>query len=204
MNQQKETLNALLIDECLVALKEIKSVTRKCFGYSSRCCGKDQLTTCSPNAMPLLLSVRSGSSCTMPGLMESVLSVGMNDQVVERMERLSENAHWAWDSYRRFFRSYGTSVLGVDPAVYEKILREKREERGLRFNADMSVSDLKQVVEVFKRVADIPEDPLDQLQRAIQVTSYNIAVYWSSLTLSPLSHHHHQIITPGCLYVMVL
>ncbi|WP_437205779.1 pyruvate, phosphate dikinase [Planctomicrobium sp. SH664] len=124
---------------------------------------------------PLLLSCRSGSRESMPGMMDTVLNIGLSDKVVEALAKSSGNEHFAWDSYRRLIQMYGDVVLGLkpqsktDPDHFEEILDHVREKAGVEHEKDLSVDALKDIVKQFKEVikkhakVEFPSDPMEQL-----------------------------------------
>ncbi|MCA9084360.1 MAG: pyruvate, phosphate dikinase, partial [Planctomycetaceae bacterium] len=124
---------------------------------------------------PLLLSCRSGARESMPGMMDTVLNIGINEKVVQALIKQSGNEHFAWDSYRRLIQMYGDVVLGLkpesknDPDHFEEILDHAREKAGVEHEKDLSVETLKDIVVQFKAVIkkhkgiDFPEDPMEQL-----------------------------------------
>ncbi len=122
---------------------------------------------------PLLLSVRSGSRSSMPGMMDTVLNLGLNDQTVEGLAKKTENPRFAYDSYRRFIQMYGDVVLGMDSAHFEKLLEEKKEEKGVRLDTELDAGDLKDLVRFYKAEVqkklhiEFPTDPQKQLWQAI-------------------------------------
>ncbi|HLP06463.1 MAG TPA: PEP/pyruvate-binding domain-containing protein, partial [Paludibacter sp.] len=128
---------------------------------------------------PLLVSVRSGARASMPGMMDTILNLGLNDTVVEGMIRKTGNARFAWDSYRRFVQMYGDVVLGMKPAnkndidPFEQIIEDVKEAKGLHLDTDLSVEDLKELVTRFKAAVkkqtghDFPESAFEQLWGAI-------------------------------------
>jgi pyruvate,orthophosphate dikinase len=130
-------------------------------------------------ANPLLFSVRSGARASMPGMMDTVLNLGLNDQTVEGIARLTGNERFAWDSYRRFVAMYGDVVLDLKPEKktdddpFDVILDEVKEKAGAKFDTDLSAGDLKRLVALFKaeikkrKGIDFPEDPWQQLWGAI-------------------------------------
>ncbi|MBN2728531.1 MAG: pyruvate, phosphate dikinase [Bacteroidales bacterium] len=130
------------------------------------------------DAFPLLLSVRSGARVSMPGMMNTVLNLGMNDDAVELLAAKSGNAKFAYDSYRRFIQMYGEVVMGVEAehgehCPFELVLDKVKNEKGYQADNEMSVEDLKGVVSAFKAVVkekagvDFPTDPWDQLWGAV-------------------------------------
>lgn len=128
---------------------------------------------------PLLVSVRSGARASMPGMMDTILNLGLNDAVVEGLTRKTGNPRFAWDSYRRFVQMYGDVVLGMKPVnkndidPFEAIIEEVKEEKGVHLDTDLSVDDLKQLVAKFKAAVkkqtghDFPESAYEQLWGAI-------------------------------------
>ena len=128
---------------------------------------------------PLLVSVRSGARASMPGMMDTILNLGLNDDVVEGLIRKTNNPRFAWDSYRRFVQMYGDVVLGMKPVnkedidPFEEIIEELKEERGVKLDNELSVDDLKLMVSKFKKAVknqtghDFPTSAYDQLWGAI-------------------------------------
>ena len=131
------------------------------------------------NENPLLLSVRSGARASMPGMMDTILNLGMNDNAVQGIIKKTNNERFAWDSYRRFVQMYGDVVLGLKPQSkeeedpFEVIIHHMKEEKGVQNDLELTSEDLKQLVELFKKAVkdntghDFPEDPWDQLWGAI-------------------------------------
>ncbi len=128
---------------------------------------------------PLLVSVRSGARASMPGMMDTILNLGLNDEVVEGMSRKTGNPRFVWDSYRRFIQMYGDVVLGMKPTnkndhdPFELIIDQIKEERGVELDTDLTVDDLKDMVARFKAAVkkqtggDFPESAYEQLWGAI-------------------------------------
>jgi len=128
---------------------------------------------------PLLVSVRSGARASMPGMMDTILNLGLNDAVVEGMTRKTGNARFAWDSYRRFVQMYGDVVLGMKPTSkeeidpFEAIIEEVKEAKGVHLDNELSVDDLKELVAKFKAAVkeqtgkDFPTDAYEQLWGAV-------------------------------------
>jgi pyruvate, orthophosphate dikinase len=122
---------------------------------------------------PLLVSVRSGAAVSMPGMMETILNLGLNDVTVEGLTRLSTNPQFAWDSYRRFVQMYGSVVFELPRKGFEDILEEHRQRCGVERDIDLPVAELQAVVQRFKQHVrgqtgrDFPSEPLDQLWGAI-------------------------------------
>lgn len=128
---------------------------------------------------PLLVSVRSGARASMPGMMDTVLNLGLNDKTIKGLIKKSGNERFAYDAYRRFVSMYGDVVLGLKPETkddidpFEKILEEKKKERGIKYDVELSVDDLKDLVKKYKaaikkiKKINFPEDPMEQLWGAI-------------------------------------
>ncbi len=122
---------------------------------------------------PLLVSVRSGAAVSMPGMMDTVLNLGLNDQAVEGLAAISGNERFAWDSYRRFINMFGDVVMGIDHAYFEAQLDEVKKKKKVEEDTDLDANDLKEVVQRYKDVysshveKDFPQHPTDQLWAAI-------------------------------------
>ena len=128
---------------------------------------------------PLLVSVRSGARASMPGMMDTILNLGLNDKVVEGLIRKTNNPRFVWDSYRRFVQMYGDVVLGMKPTdkaaidPFEAIIEKVKEEKGVKLDTELEVEDLQKLVTLFKQAVknqtgkDFPEDAYDQLWGAI-------------------------------------
>jgi pyruvate,orthophosphate dikinase len=131
------------------------------------------------NENPLLVSVRSGSRASMPGMMDTILNLGMNDSAVQGIIKKTGNERFAWDSYRRFVQMYGDVVLGLKPTSkeeedpFEVIIHHMKKEKGVENDLQLSAEDLKQLVVLFKKAVkdntghDFPENPWDQLWGAV-------------------------------------
>ena len=160
----KEKVVEMLRPEVEKAMKAIEELTGRQFG--------DPVT-------PLLVSVRSGARASMPGMMDTILNLGLNDDAVEAISKLSGNPRFAWDSYRRFVQMYGDVVLGMKPVSkedqdpFEVIIDELKEERGVQNDTDLTTDDLKVLVAKFKAAvkeqtgADFPVSPWEQLWGAV-------------------------------------
>lgn len=130
-------------------------------------------------ANPLLVSVRSGARASMPGMMDTILNLGLNDEVVEGLSRKTNNPRFAWDSYRRFVQMYGDVVLGMKPTnkedidPFEAIIEEVKEAKGVKLDNELDVEDLKALVAKFKMAVkaqtgkDFPTSAYEQLWGAI-------------------------------------
>ena len=160
----KDDVVALLRSEVENSIRHIESLIGLKFGDA---------------ANPLLLSVRSGARASMPGMMDTILNLGLNDKVVEGLVKKTGNERFAYDSYRRFVQMYGDVVLGMKPVNKEDIdpfgaiIEKVKAQRGIVLDNEMSVDELKQLVKLFKTAikeqtgADFPENPVDQLWGAI-------------------------------------
>jgi pyruvate, orthophosphate dikinase len=160
----KDNVVSLLKSEVEDAIKGVESHMKSIFGDVEN---------------PLLVSVRSGARASMPGMMDTILNLGLNDKVVEGMVRKTGNARFAWDSYRRFVQMYGDVVLGMKPAnkndidPFEEIIEEVKHQKGVQLDTELGVDDLKLLVSRFKQAVkkqtgnDFPEDSYEQLWGAI-------------------------------------
>ena len=124
---------------------------------------------------PLLVSVRSGARASMPGMMDTILNLGLNDVAVEGFAAKTGNPRFAYDSYRRFIQMYSDVVMEVPKSFFEKIIDEVKEAKGIKYDTEMSVEDLKELVKRFKEVykkemhgKDFPQDPVEQLIGAVK------------------------------------
>jgi pyruvate,orthophosphate dikinase len=117
---------------------------------------------------PLLVSVRSGARESMPGMMDTVLNLGLNDSSVEGLAERTGNERFAWDSYRRFVQMYGTVVAGVPGKRFEDEIARVKADRGVEHDTDLDAGALRELVDAFKALYDFPEDPQDQLRCAIR------------------------------------
>ena len=150
---------ALLKNEVEQAIAHIETLMRSKFGDVEN---------------PLLVSVRSGARASMPGMMDTVLNLGMNDDAVEAIAKKSGNARFAWDSYRRFVQMYGDVVLGMKPKTkedidpFEEVMDKVKEAKGIKSDTELQVEDLKELVKLFKAAVkentgkDFPASPWDQ------------------------------------------
>ena len=162
--QGKDAIVALIKDDVEKAINHIEELTGNKFNDSEN---------------PLLVSVRSGARVSMPGMMDTVLNLGMNDHVVEALARKSGNPRFAWDSYRRFVQMYGDVVLGMKPKnktdidPFEEVMDGVKAEKGVKLDTELDVEDLKKLVKLFKAAVlnatghDFPESAWDQLWGAI-------------------------------------
>ncbi|MGC8856077.1 MAG: pyruvate, phosphate dikinase [Anaerolineae bacterium] len=141
----------------LVALKEIEKATGKKFGDPKN---------------PLLVSCRSGAKFSMPGMMNTILNIGLNDQVVEGLAKLTNNPRFAWDSYRRLVEMFGTTVFNLPDEVFEEPFAEYKAKKGYRLDTDMTAEDWKALTEIYKEIfkkhvgEEFPQDVYKQLELA--------------------------------------
>jgi len=158
-------------------------------------------TTFGSDENPLLLSVRSGARASMPGMMDTVLNLGLNDAAVEGIAKKSGNERFAWDSYRRFVQMYGDVVMDMKPASkedhdpFEVIIDQLKEEKGVELDTDLSADDLKEMVSRFKAAVkektgkDFPTDPWEQLWGSVLAVfdswGNDRAVYYRKLNNIP-------------------
>ena len=124
-------------------------------------------------ANPLLVSVRSGARVSMPGMMDTVLNLGLNDQTLQGLIARSKNERFAYDSYRRFIQMFGDVVLGIDKQAFERLLEAQKHAKKVKLDTELTAADLKELVTLFRRVVkdktgrDFPQDPKEQLRLAI-------------------------------------
>ena len=123
---------------------------------------------------PLLVSVRSGAKFSMPGMMETVLNIGLNDESVHGLAEVSGNERFAWDSYRRLVQMFGKTVLDIDGDLFSDALDNMKKERGVKGDTELNAEDLKNLVDIFKTIAyeqtgeEFPQDPRTQMDMAIE------------------------------------
>lgn len=156
--KNNKAMNDEIKKQALDALKKVETITGKKFGDSSN---------------PLLFSVRSGARVSMPGMMDTVLNLGLNDQTVAGLANLTNNPRFAWDSYRRFIQMFSNVVMGLNPSILEGYLEDLKEARGVHEDTALTAEDFQELVSVYKTVisqelgTSFPTDPMDQLWRAI-------------------------------------
>ena len=124
---------------------------------------------------PLLVSVRSGARASMPGMMDTILNLGLNDVAVEGFAKKTGNPRFAYDSYRRFIQMYADVVMGVEKSFFEKIIDEMKEAKGVKYDTELTAEDLKELAEKFKEVyknhmngEEFPQNPKEQLMGAVR------------------------------------
>ena len=142
------------------ALEELEKLQGKKFGDTEN---------------PLLVSVRSGARASMPGMMDTILNLGLNDVAVEGFAKKTGNPRFAYDSYRRFIQMYSDVVMEVNKSFFEKIIDELKEEKGVHYDTELTVEDLKELVNRFKKVysdhmngEEFPQEPREQLMGAVK------------------------------------
>jgi pyruvate,orthophosphate dikinase len=147
-----------LMEEVRRAMKRLEELTGKRFGDPEN---------------PLLVSVRSGAAISMPGMMDTVLNLGLNDRVAEGLARATGDERFAYDAYRRFIQLFGKIVLGVEESLFNRALEEIKRERGAEYDTDLDAEALKELVKRYKAIIlerlgrPFPEDPYEQLEGAI-------------------------------------
>ncbi len=123
---------------------------------------------------PLLVSVRSGARASMPGMMDTILNLGLNEDVVNTIAAKSNNPRWAWDCYRRFIQMFSDVVMEVGKKYFEKLIDEMKEKKGIEYDVDLTADDLKELAYQFKAEyknqlgKDFPDDPKEQLFEAVK------------------------------------
>lgn len=148
-----------LMEEVLSAMKKLEEKTGKKFADPDN---------------PLLVSVRSGAPVSMPGMMDTILNLGLNDETVKGLAKKSNNERFAYDSYRRFIQMFGNVVLGIPHEKFEEILDHYKKEQGAKLDSELTAETLKKVVEAYKELVkketgkDFPQDPYQQLEMAIK------------------------------------
>lgn len=148
-----------IVEDIFVKLAELESVTEKKFGSVEN---------------PLLVSVRSGAVFSMPGMMDTILNLGLNDETVVGLAQLTENERFAYDSYRRFIQMFGDVVMEIPKTKFDDIFDAKKEEAGCDSDVDLKTEDLKAIIVSYKALVkeemgrDFPMDPKEQLMEAIK------------------------------------
>ena len=160
----RDAVQKQLNDEVLNAIKGIEAIMGAKFGDVTN---------------PLLVSVRSGSRASMPGMMDTILNLGLNEEVVAGLAKKTGNERFAWDSYRRFIQMYGDVVLGLKPTSkteidpFEQIIEDVKQEKGVKLDSELNTADLKELAKRFKEAIrtrtgkEFPTDPYEQLWGAV-------------------------------------
>lgn len=157
-NEGGKVLSDEMVAQIEDALKKLEQIAGKTLG---------------DNENPLLVSVRSGARASMPGMMDTVLNLGLNDVSVEGLAKATGNPRFAYDSYRRFIMMFADVVIGVSKSKFERKLDEYKEKVGAAYDTDLTAENLKEVVEIFKQIylddqgKDFPQDPKEQLFDAV-------------------------------------
>ena len=157
--KDNETISDDIVKQIEVALVKTEKVTGKTFGSKEN---------------PLLVSVRSGARASMPGMMDTILNLGLNEEVVEGLATLTNNTRFAYDSYRRFITMFADVVMGVDRLKFEHAMDKIKEAKGYEKDTDLTADDLKKLVKDFKAIYkkelkhDFPQDPRTQLFEAVK------------------------------------
>lgn len=156
--EEGKTIGDDIVASIFEKLEELEHVTGKKFGDESN---------------PLLVSVRSGAKISMPGMMDTILNLGLNDKTVEGMAELTENPRFAYDSYRRFIQMFGDVVMEIEKKKFDAIFDGKKEEKGCEYDVDLTTEDLKEIIVGYKALVkeemgrEFPQEPKDQLMEAV-------------------------------------
>ena len=154
-----KTINDEIMGQIMAHIEKMEEITGKKFGDKEN---------------PLLVSVRSGARASMPGMMDTILNLGLNEEVVEVLSAKSGNPRWAWDCYRRFIQMYSDVVMEVGKKYFEELIDEMKKEKGIEQDVDLTAEDLKRLAEQFKAEykekigEDFPVDPKEQLLGAVK------------------------------------
>jgi len=157
--KENQTVAEDIIESIYEKIEELETVAGKKFGSSEN---------------PLLVSVRSGAVISMPGMMDTILNLGLNDQSVEGLAALTEDRRFAMDSYRRFIQMFGDVVLEIPKAKFDKVFDGQKALKGVKFDVDLTAEDLEKVIEGYKQIVkesigkDFPQDPKVQLIEAVK------------------------------------
>ncbi|HBT38573.1 MAG: Pyruvate phosphate dikinase [Thermotoga sp. 50_1627] len=146
-----------LKEEVERAMKRLEEVTKKGFGDPER---------------PLLVSVRSGAAISMPGMMDTILNLGLNDETVKGLIKMTNNPRFAYDAYRRFLQMFGDTALGIARSKFENALEEMKKQKGVKLDIELDANDLMNLVEIYKKIYEeegkkFPQDVYEQLWLAI-------------------------------------
>lgn len=170
-----------LVDQIRTAMQKLEQITGKGFGDKSN---------------PLLVSVRSGAPISMPGMMDTILNLGLNDDTVEGLAKSSNNPRFAWDAYRRFVQMFGKIVLGVEDEVFSKLLEDTKKKKKVNLDSELDEASLKELTRKFIQACEkhtdqqFPHDPYEQLERAVD------AVFRSWMGQRAVEYRKYYKITP--------
>ncbi|MGC9771951.1 pyruvate, phosphate dikinase [Fervidobacterium islandicum] len=172
-----------LKEQVEAAMKKLEEVTGKGFGDPKK---------------PLLVSVRSGAAISMPGMMDTILNLGLNDETVKGLVEMTNNERFAYDSYRRFLQMFGDTALGIPHADFENALAEMKAQKGVKLDTELDAEDLKKLVETYKEIykkhgKEFPQDVYKQLWAAIE------AVIWSWMSDRAIKYREIHGIKEGQL-----
>ncbi len=154
-----QTINSEIQSQIMEYIAKLEGITGKKFGDLEN---------------PLLVSVRSGARASMPGMMDTILNLGLNDIVVEAFAKKTNNPRFAYDSYRRFIQMYSDVVMEVGKKYFEQLIDEMKEKRGVKLDTELTAEDLKELANQFKAEykakigTDFPQDPKEQLMGAVK------------------------------------
>ena len=157
--EEGKTIGEDIVASIFEKLEELGNVTGKKFGSVEN---------------PLLVSVRSGAKISMPGMMDTILNLGLNDETVEGMAKLTENPRFAYDSYRRFIQMFGDVVMEIPKTKFDAIFEGKKEEKGVESDVDLTTEDLQAIIVDYKALVkaemgrEFPQEPKDQLMEAVK------------------------------------
>ncbi len=157
--EDNEVLNDEIISQIKEKINELQNVTGKKLGDATN---------------PLLVSVRSGARASMPGMMDTVLNLGMNDEVAEGFSKITSNPRFVYDSYRRFIQMFADVVKGYPKSSFERLFDKIKEEKNVEYDTDLTADDLKEVIDIYKNEYEkfaktsFPQDPEEQLVEAVK------------------------------------
>ena len=157
--KDNKTINPKIIDQIYTALSKVEKIAGKTFG---------------DNENPFLVSVRSGARASMPGMMDTILNLGLNDVAVEGLAKQTNNPRFAYDSYRRFIQMFSDVVMGVEKPKFEQIIDQQKQKLGIKLDTEFTADDLKELIVLFKALykeekgEDFPQDPKTQLILAVK------------------------------------
>ena len=169
-----------LMDEVKSAMHKLEEITGKSFGS---------------NDNPLLVSVRSGAPISMPGMMDTILNLGLNDDTIRALVSRTKNERFAWDAYRRFIQMFSKVVLGINDSLFSKALEEMKKREGVKHDNELDADALKELTYEYKRICrdngkEFPDDPYKQLELAIK------AVFNSWMSERAVEYRRYYKITP--------